>query len=143
MTDPHPRPAAGRAAAPRACDRIASGSQPASSSGQPARAGLPGGQRARLWSCESVRRYVASWAEITAPGGWGAASSWVPMTFEYAKATLIAELQRNLGRWAGAGGSDPARYDDALQVLRAATGPLTIGLPGHALSITETPGARR
>jgi hypothetical protein len=143
MTDPHPRPAAGRAAAPRACDRIASGSQRASSSGQPAGAGLPGGQRGRLWSRESVRRYVASWAEIPAPGGWGAASSWVPMTFENAKATLIAELQRNLGRWAGTSGSDPARYDDALQVLRAATGPLTIDLPGHVLSITETPGARR
>lgn len=142
MTDPHPRPAAGRAA-PRACDRIASGSQPASRSGQLAGAALPGGQPGRLWSCESVRRYVASWAEIPTPGGWGAASSWVPMTFENAKATLIAELQSNLGRWAGTGGSDPARYDDALQVLRAATGPLTIDLPGHVLSITETPGARQ
>jgi len=143
MTDPHPRPAAGRAAAPRACDRIASGSQPASSSGQPAGAGLLGGQRARLWSCESVQRHVASWAEITTPGGWGAAGSWVPMTFENAKATLIAELQRNLGRWAGTGGSDPARYSDAVQVLRAAAGPLTIDLPGHVLRITEAPGRTR
>lgn len=143
MTDPRPRPSAGRAAASRACDRIAPGSQPASSSGQPAGAGLPGGQRARLWPGESARRYVASWAEITAPGGWGAASSWVPMTFENAKATLIAELQHNLGRWAGTGGSDPARYEDALQVLRVATGPLTIDLPGHVLSITEAPGRTR
>ncbi len=143
MTDAHPRPAAGRAAAPRACDRIASGSQPASSSGQPAGTRHPGGQRARLWPPDSVQRYVAGWAEITTPGGWGAASSWVPMTFENAKATLIAELQRNLGRWAGTGGSDPARYNDALQVLRAATGPLTIGLPGHVLSITEVPGCTR
>ncbi len=42
--------------------------------------------------------------------------------------------------WAGAGGSDPARYGDALEVLTAATGPVTIDLPGHVLSITEAPG---
>jgi hypothetical protein len=138
-----PAPRLAGAAAPRACDRIASGSQPASSSGQPAGARHPGGQRARLWSRKSVQRHVASWAEITTPGGWGAAGSWVPMTFENAKATLIAELQRNLGRWAGTGGSDPARYSDAVQVLRAAAGPLTIDLPGHVLRITEAPGRTR
>lgn len=85
------------------------------------------------------RRYVASWAEHKAPGGWGAASSWVPVPFEKAKATLIAELERNLGRWAGWGGSDPARYSQAIDTLKAATGPVTIDLPGHVLSITEAP----
>jgi len=86
---------------------------------------------------QGQRRYVASWAEHKAPGGWGAASSWIPVPFEKAKATLIAELQRNLGRWAGRGGSDPARYSEALDALRAAAGPVTIDLPGHVLSITE------
>jgi hypothetical protein len=73
------------------------------------------------------------------PAAGGAASSWVPVPFEKAKATLIAELERNLGRWAGWGGSEPARYSEALGVLRAATGPVTIDLPGHVLSITEAP----
>jgi len=88
---------------------------------------------------QGQRRYVASWAEHRAPGGWGAASSWMPVPFEKAKATLIAELQRNLSRWAGWSGSDPARYSEALDALRAATGPVTLDLPGHVLSITEAP----
>ncbi len=65
------------------------------------------------------------------------------MAFEDAKATLIAGLQRDLGKWAGIGGSDPARYSDALEVLTAATGPVTIDLPGHVLSIIETSGRGR
>jgi hypothetical protein len=80
---------------------------------------------------QGQRRRVASWAEHKAPGGWGAASSWVPMPFEEAKTTLIAELRRNLDKWAGWGGSDPARYRDALARLEAATGPVTLDLPGH------------
>lgn len=79
----------------------------------------------------------AGWAERKDPGGRGAASSWVPLPFEKARAALIAELERNLDRWAGTGGSDPARYSDALDALKAATGPVSIGLPGHVLSITE------
>jgi hypothetical protein len=92
---------------------------------------------------QGQRRYAASWAEHKAPGGWGAASSWISVPFEKAKATLIAELQRNLGRWAGRGGSDPARYSEALDTLRAAAGPVTIDLPGHVLSITEAPDQRQ
>ena len=65
------------------------------------------------------------------------------MPFSQARAVLIADLERNLGKWAGAGGSDPARYSDALAVLKAATGPVTLDLPGHVLSITETPGSGR
>ncbi len=103
-----------------------------------------GGEQARLWPHGSLQlRYVAGWAEHKTPGGWGAASFWVPMAFEDAKATLIAGLQRDLGKWAGIGGSDPARYSDALEVLTAATGPVTIDLPGHVLSIIETSGRGR
>lgn len=106
--------------------------------------GDAGEEQARHWPRDSLqRRYIAGWAERKTPGGWGAASSWVPMALEDAKATLIAELQRNLGKWAGIGGSDPARYSDALEVLTAATGPVIIDLPGHVLSITETPGRGR
>ncbi len=88
-------------------------------------------------------RYIAGWAEHKMTGRWGAASSWVPMAFESAKATLIAELQRNLRKWAGIGGSAPARYRDALEVLTATTGPVILDLPGHMLSITDTPGRGR
>lgn len=88
-------------------------------------------------------RYVARWAEHKAPGGWGAASSWVPMPFEKAEATLVAELRRNLDKWAGRGGSDPARYRDALAKLEAATEPVTLDLPGHVLSITEAEASER
>ena len=89
---------------------------------------------------QGQRRYAACWAERRDPGGRGAASSWVPLPFEEARAVLIAELERNLGRWAGTGGGDPARYSDALEALKAATGPVSIDLPGHVLSITEVPG---
>ncbi len=106
--------------------------------------GDAGGKQASLRPRDSLqRRYIAGWAEHKMTGGWGAASSWVPMAFEDAKATLIAELQRNLGKWAGIGGSDPARYRDALEVLTVATGPVIIDLPGHVLSITDTPGRGR
>jgi hypothetical protein len=103
-----------------------------------------GRKQARLRPGDSLqRRYIASWVEHKTSDGWGAASSWVPTAFESAKATLIAELQHNLGKWADIGGSDPARYSDALEVLMAATGPVIIDLPGHVLSITETPGRGR
>jgi hypothetical protein len=96
------------------------------------------GEAVRLALYQQAQRcYIARWAEHKAPGGWGAASSWVPMPFGEAKATLIAELRRNLGNWAGWGGSDPARYRDVLARLETATGPVTLDLPGHVLSITE------
>ena len=89
------------------------------------------------------RRYVASWAEEKDQRGSGAASSWVPMPFGQAKAILLAELRRNLDLWRGIGGSDPALYDQALERLEAALGPLTINLPGHVLRIEETRQSRR
>jgi hypothetical protein len=70
--------------------------------------------------------------------GAGAASSWVPMPFGQAKAILLAELRRNLDRWRGIGGSDPALYDQARERLETAAGPLTITLPGHVLRIEDT-----
>lgn len=84
------------------------------------------------------RRYVASWAEERDQQGSGAASSWVPMPFGQAKAILLAELRRNLDLWRGIGGSDPALYDQAVERLETATGPLTITLPGHVLRIEDT-----
>jgi hypothetical protein len=84
------------------------------------------------------KRYVASWAEEKDQRGAGAASSWVPMPFGQAKAILLAELRRNPGRWRGIGGSDPAPYDQALERLETAAGPLTITLPGHVLRIEDT-----
>lgn len=86
------------------------------------------------------RRYVARWAEHKDPGGRGSGGSWIPMPFGQARTILIAELERNLDRWAGAGGSDPARYRDALQTLKTTAGPVSIDLPGHVLSITEAGG---
>lgn len=86
------------------------------------------------------RRYVARWAEHTDPGGRGASGSWIPVPIEQARTILIAELERNLDRWAGTGGSDPACYRDALRALQTATGPVSIDLPGHLLSITEAAG---
>lgn len=83
------------------------------------------------------RRYVASWAEERDQQGSGAASSWVPMPFGQAKAILLAELRRNLDLWRGIGGSDPALYDQAVERLETATGPLTITLPGHVLRIED------
>ncbi|MGH3284250.1 MAG: hypothetical protein ACRDPD_06125 [Streptosporangiaceae bacterium] len=65
------------------------------------------------------------------------------MRFGEAKATLAAELRRNLGTWAGWGGTDPARYRDALAELEAGTGPVTFDLPGHVLSITEAGASER
>jgi hypothetical protein len=88
---------------------------------------------------QGQRRYAACWVERRDPGGRGAASSWDPLPFEEARAVLIAELERNLGRWAGTGGSDPARYSNALEALKAATGPVSIDPPGHVLTITEAP----
>jgi len=84
------------------------------------------------------RCYVASWAEEKDQRGSGAASSWVPMPFGQAKAILLAELRRNLDLWRGSGGSDQALYDQALELLEAAAGPLTITLPGHVLRIEDT-----
>jgi len=82
--------------------------------------------------------YVASWAEEKDQRGAGAASSWVPMPFGQAMAIIIAELRRNLDLWRGIGGSDPALYDQALERLEAAAGPLAITLPGHVLRIEDT-----
>ncbi len=84
------------------------------------------------------RRYVASWAEEKDQRGSGASSSWIPMPFGQAKAILVAELRRNLDLWRGIGGSDPALYDQALERLEAAAGPLAITLPGHVLRIDDT-----
>ena len=84
------------------------------------------------------RRYVASWAEEKDQRGSGASSSWIPMPFGQAKAILVAELRRNLDLWSGVGGSDPALYDQALERLEAAAGPLAITLPGHVLRLEDT-----
>jgi hypothetical protein len=84
-------------------------------------------------------RYVARWAECKVPGSGGRSGTWGPRPFEQAKAMLISELRRNLSTWAGQGGSDPARYSQALDTLRAARGPVTIDLPGHIIAITEAP----
>lgn len=84
------------------------------------------------------RRYVASWAEEKDQRGAGAASSWVPVPFGQAKAILLAELRRNLDLWRGIGGSDPSLYDQAIERLENAAGPLTITLPGHVLRIEDS-----
>jgi hypothetical protein len=60
------------------------------------------------------------------------------MPFGQAKAILVAELRRNLDLWRGIGGSDPALYDQALERLEVAAGPLAITLPGHVLRIEDT-----
>ena len=88
---------------------------------------------------DGQRRYVARWAEHEVPGSGGRSSTWGPRPFEQAKAMLISELRRNLSTWAGLGGSDPVRYSQALDTLKAARGPVTIDLPGHILTITEAP----
>jgi len=88
------------------------------------------------------RRYVASWAEEKDQRGSGASSSWIPMPFGQAKAILVAELRRNLDLWRGVGGSDPALYNQALERLEVATGPLTITLPGHVLRIEDSQQGR-
>jgi hypothetical protein len=89
---------------------------------------------------DGQRRYVASWAEHKLPGSQGRSTTWGPRPFEQAKARLIADLRRNLSTWAAWGGSDPVRYSQALETLEAASGPVTIDLPGHIIIITEAPG---
>ena len=102
-----------------------------------ARQAMDDAQEAGALLAFGERRYVASWAEEKDQRGFGAASSWAPMPFGQAKAILLAELRRNLDRWKGIGGSDPALYDQAIERLEAATGPLTITLPGHMLRIED------
>jgi hypothetical protein len=88
---------------------------------------------------DGQRRYVARWAEHKFPGSLGRSATWGPKPLEQAKAALIGELRRNLSTWAGWSGSDPVRYSKALDTLKTASGPVTIDLPGHILTITEMP----
>jgi hypothetical protein len=88
---------------------------------------------------DGQRRYVASWAEHKFPGSLGRSATWGPKLFEQAKAALIGELRRNLSTWAGWDGSDSVRYSKALDTLKTASGPVTIDLPRHILTITEAP----
>ena len=64
------------------------------------------------------------------------------MPFGQAKAILLAELRRNLDLWRGIGGSDLALYDQALERLEIAAGPVTITLPGHRLCIADSQPGR-
>ncbi len=107
-----------------------------------ARQAMEDAQDAGSMLASGERRYVASWAEEKDQRGAGAASSWVPVPFGQAKAILLAELRRNLDLWRGIGGSDPALYDQALERLETAAGPLTITLPGHVLRIEDSEPGR-
>lgn len=107
-----------------------------------ARQAMDDAQEAGALLAFGERRYVASWAEEKDQRGCGAASSWVPMPFDQAKAILLAELRRNLDRRKGIGGSDPALYDQALERLEAATGPLTITLPWARAAHRGQPAGR-
>jgi hypothetical protein len=69
-------------------------------------------------------------------------TSCVALSQRHTTARAPRENSQHLPGWAGVGGTDPAPYADALTLLEAATGPLTLTLPGHVLAITpwrETP----